>query len=207
MPIRKSADARRKQTLEPREAYIAAAHAVIAEKGVDQLSLREVAREMGVSHQAPYKHFSSRDDLLAEVIRRCFLNFAKHLQTRPAYRDAHRDLASLGRAYMRFSIEHPLEYHLMFSTPKPGGADRPDLLADARKAFDILREAIDRVHQSAGAPTERVDLDAMFVWSVMHGLATILQNNPVDKLMARPGTAAKLVPHALQLIEGALAQR
>ena len=58
--------------LELRDACIVAAQEIIAERGLENLSLREVARKLGVSHQAPYKHYPSRDHLLAEVMRRCF---------------------------------------------------------------------------------------------------------------------------------------
>jgi AcrR family transcriptional regulator len=59
-----------------RDACIVAAREAIAEHGIEQLSLRDVARRLGVSHQAPYKHYPSRDHLLAEVMRRCFEGFA-----------------------------------------------------------------------------------------------------------------------------------
>jgi AcrR family transcriptional regulator len=62
--------------LDLRDACIVAAQEVIAERGVENLSLRDVARKLGVSHQAPYRHYPSRDHLLAEVMRRCFQRFA-----------------------------------------------------------------------------------------------------------------------------------
>ena len=55
-----------------REACVKEALAIIAEGGIDSLSLRDVARRLGVSHQAPYKHFPSRDHILAEVVGRRF---------------------------------------------------------------------------------------------------------------------------------------
>ncbi len=51
-----------------KEACVVAAQEVIAERGVENLSLREVSRKLGVSHQAPYKHYPSRDHLLAEPV-------------------------------------------------------------------------------------------------------------------------------------------
>ena len=63
-----------------REAYVKEALAIIAEGGIDSLSLRDVARRLGVSHQAPYKHFPSRDHILAEVVGRAYAGFAAHLE-------------------------------------------------------------------------------------------------------------------------------
>ncbi len=65
-----------KEPIELKEACVLAAHEVIAEHGIEALSLREVARKLGVSHQAPYRHYPTRDHLLAEVMRRCFQQFA-----------------------------------------------------------------------------------------------------------------------------------
>ena len=70
------------EPIELKEACVRAAREVIAEHGVEQLSLREVARKLGVSHQAPYRHYPSRDHLLAEVMRRCFESFARSLDER-----------------------------------------------------------------------------------------------------------------------------
>jgi len=53
-----------------RERCVTEALAIIQEQGVEQLSLRDVARRLGVSHQAPYKHYANRDALLAEVVAR-----------------------------------------------------------------------------------------------------------------------------------------
>ena len=66
-----------------KEACVQAAREVIAEQGVENLSMRDVARKLGISHQAPYRHFESRDHLLAEIMRRCFADFAHHLDHSP----------------------------------------------------------------------------------------------------------------------------
>ena len=57
--------------LDLKEACIQAAREVIAEQGTEGLSLRDVARKLGVSHQAPYRHYPSRDHLLAAIMQRC----------------------------------------------------------------------------------------------------------------------------------------
>ena len=71
-----------REALDVKEACVQAAREAIAEHGLEKLSLRDVARRLGVSHQAPYKHYPSRDHLLAEVMRRCFQRFAADLDAR-----------------------------------------------------------------------------------------------------------------------------
>jgi AcrR family transcriptional regulator len=69
--------------------------AIIDSAGLEQLSLREVARRLYVSHQAPYRHFASRDHLLAEIVARAFEAFAQHLDGHPHCLDANADLDPL----------------------------------------------------------------------------------------------------------------
>lgn len=93
MPQKKTATS---SPLDLRDACVVAAQQVIAERGIENLSLREVARKLGVSHQAPYKHYPSRDHLLSEVMLRCFQGFAQNLDSRDRFDDPEKDLESLG---------------------------------------------------------------------------------------------------------------
>lgn len=186
-----------------REACVQVAHALIAERGLEQLSLRDVARRLGVSHQAPYKHYPSRDHLLAEVIRRCFQRFAAGLSARERDADPMRDLRNLGRQYLLLALQHPLEYKLMFGTPWPDTADHPDLLRDARAAFGVLREALGPMYRGA-LGRDDIDLHAMFIWSSMHGLATILQSNVMQHLDVSETVLTTAVEHAMDMVDAAL---
>lgn len=143
---------------------------MIAERGIENLSLRDVACKLGVSHQAPYKHYPSRDHLLTEVMRRCFQHSAAHLDSRERFDDAAQDLESLGLQYLAFAQQHPLEYRLMFSTTWPDSAGQPDLVRDATHAFDVLRGVLRRMHGESASMRETVELDALYIWSAVHGL-------------------------------------
>jgi AcrR family transcriptional regulator len=190
--------------LELKEACVLAARVVIAERGVENLSLREVARKLGVSHQAPYKHYPSRDHLLAEVMRRCFAGFALHLDARERSDEPMEDMGSLGKEYLRYALEKPLEYRLMFGTPWPENIEHPGLLRDARHAFDVLRKVLARMHGNVSSKRDLVDLDALFVWSCMHGLASISQSNVMEKLSLRKSVLKNAVPHTMHLVGAAL---
>lgn len=189
-----------------REACVVEALAIIERSGIEALSLREVARRLGVSHQAPYKHYPSRDHLLAEVVARAFAAFAVHLERRPRSPDPHEDLAAMGRAYLAYALANPLSYRLMFGTPLPEPTRHPEMMHRAQHAFAMLREGIARLrfaapHRPVGPPPE---LDALFVWATVHGLASVLQTSALGTLALPDGTLDALVPHALGRLSLAL---
>jgi AcrR family transcriptional regulator len=193
---------KRGRTGDLREACVKEALAIIAKGGIESLSLRDVARRLNVSHQAPYKHFPSRDHILAEVVGRAYQGFAAFLEKRPRSDDPYTDLGNLGRAYLDYARKHPLHYHLMFGTPLPDPEEHPEMMRKAEHAFASLRDAISRLPGRAGDGD--VDLDALFAWSVVHGLASILQTPATRALGVRRATIAEATAHSLSRIGAAL---
>jgi AcrR family transcriptional regulator len=185
---------------------VAEALSIIKAKGIEALSLREVARRLGVSHQAPYKHFPSRDHLIAEVLRRCFADLAAALRGRDASSDPDEDLRRLGLAYLRHALARPLEYRLMFGTPWPDVEAHPDVARDSRFAFDVLREVLGRRQAAHGLAPDpaRLERDAMFVWSTMHGLASILQSDAMSQLGLDAEVKDEVPNHVMTMVDQAL---
>jgi AcrR family transcriptional regulator len=190
--------------LELKEACIQAARDVIAEQGVEGLSMRDVSRRLDISHQAPYRHFPSRDHLLAEIMRRCFEDFAQYLDQNA---QAHSDdaLRGMGEAYMRYAALKPLEYRLMFGTPWPEPAAHPDLVKHAVHAFDVLRHNLLKKHGSKKNAKKQAELEALFIWSALHGLATIEQSNVMQHLVLSKGVQAQSKDFMMSMIQSALA--
>ena len=195
------------EALELKDACIEAAQAVIAEHGIEKLSLRDVARRLNVSHQAPYKHYPSRDHLLAEVIRRCFRRFTVALNSRNRSDDPIEDMRALGTSYLSFALQNPLEYRLMFGTPWPQVQVSPELVIDCQHSFNVLREALTPLYAGTGAEADVIDADAMFVWSSMHGLATILQSQVMQHLDLKPDVIQHAAENVMQMIDVALLAR
>jgi AcrR family transcriptional regulator len=169
------------------EACVREALAVIERSGVESLSLREVARRLGVSHQAPYRHFPSRDHLLAEIVRRSFDDLTARLGARPPTADPYEDLANVGRAYVAHAGEHPLAYRLMFGMPLPDPAEHPEVSAAARRAFAVVRAAVARVHAGGAATDHEIDVEALVAWAKVHGMATLPRVPAVAALGLDPG--------------------
>lgn len=192
--------------LDLKDACVTAAHAVIAEHGVEKLSLRDVARKLNVSHQAPYKHYASRDHLLAEVIRRCFVRFSDALKARNRSEDIKLDIHALGISYLQFALQNPLEYRLMFGTPWPEAASQPDMLADARYSFDVLRQALQPLYAQPQNQPEAIDTAAMFVWSTLHGLASIMQSQALCGLELHPKFVENAQEQVMTMVDLALSR-
>lgn len=190
-----------------REACLEQALEAIREKGVESLSLRDVARRLKVSHQAPYKYFASKNHLLAEVIRRCLHEFATHLRGSGFADDGARlsgeqAMRALGHAYLSYAAAQPLEYRLMFMTSWPEEARALGLASDARAAFDVLGDRLQAV-RSYDSDADR-DRDALFVWSAIHGIASVLQSEAMQYLSFSPSEAEASVLHAMSMIDLAL---
>lgn len=185
-----------------REDCVAEGLRIVSERGVEALSLREVARRLGVSHQAPYKHFASRDHILAEMVRQSYASFAQFLEQRPLTQQPADDLGAMGEAYLEYAFAHPLQYRLMFGTPLPPPEDHPAMMEEARHAFGLLQQGISDVHAMRGEPdaASRTDFDAMFILSALHGLATIMQSSVLGTLDLAPGTIERMPEETLTRI-------
>ncbi len=188
-----------------KEDCIDAAREFIATRGVEQLSLRDVARQLGVSHQAPYKHYPSKDHLLAEVMRRCFEEFAQFLDAREQSSDPLEDLHRLGLQYQVFAERHPVEYRLMFGTPWPQHAEQTNLVKDATHAFDVLRTVLTRLYGTSDDRKKLIDSQAMFIWVNMHGLASIRGSIVTRHLGLADDVSHQLTEHVMTMISVAMA--
>lgn len=189
-----------------REACLNEALAIIEHDGVERLSLREVARRLGVSHQAPYRHFPSRDHILAEIVTRAFEGFARHLDTHAKSNDPDSEMRMMGEAYLDYSAKHPLQYRLMFGTPLPSAEAHPAMMAEARHAFDLLLGALRRKTEHYGVELneQTIALDALFIWSGLHGLAMLRSTSVFDTLGLKAPVTTQTGDHLIARFGDAL---
>src|SRR5262249_51887881 len=125
------------------EALLRAAESLIAERGPQGFSLREVARRARVSEAAPYWHFPNKETLLATVAEQGFVGLAAAMRdVRARGGDPSRQLQELGVAYVRFALAHPAHLRIMFGPEIRDKATHPALRAAAENAFGLLVSAI-----------------------------------------------------------------
>jgi AcrR family transcriptional regulator len=171
-------------------ALVEAALSLIDETHDWAFSLREVARRAGVSHNAPYKHFPEKRDLLAAVAARGFETLAKRmLASLESATDARARLVACGQAFVAHAIANPALYRLMFSaaltSPEAG---RPAIeKATGAKARAIVDETLaDAVRSGAlpsrmANPSERAAA-SLAMWSLLHGLSMLAIDDFVGPL-------------------------
>ncbi len=165
-----------------RSALLEAAVGLIEETGADSLTLRSVAKRVGVSHTAPYRHFADLSELTAAVAAEGFHKLSAEFH--PVRTDADIDpaqrLVELGVAYVRFAMKHPAHFRVMFREHQ----NKPDWLEEAsQNAFQALLDTVSE-GQAAGAlaGTEAHEI-AIPAWSIVHGLSALLVDGPRDKFM------------------------
>ena len=158
-----------------KETLVRAALELIAEKGPGGFTFADAARWAGVSPAAPYRHFRDRDELLADVARRGFEQFAGALAK--AWDEGRPDVMSgfdrLGKAYLDFAKREPAYYSAMFEAGVALDTD-PQLREASERAFAVLRAAAERLVALMPAPVAAAGPDggaAHLVDDARHRLA------------------------------------
>jgi AcrR family transcriptional regulator len=156
-----------------KQSLLDAAVALIGEVGPQGFTLREVARRAGVSHNAPYRHFRDKDDLLAEVAAQGFDGLTESIKKAMAKgRTASERLTLAGRGYVQFALQQPQHLLVMFETPVTE-RQRPEHAEAAQRAFQTLLDAIVAVQAEGGLPKGDPQTFAAVAWSGVHGLAKL----------------------------------
>ena len=164
-----------------RRALVDATAKIVAREGAAAVTLREVARLAGVSHNAPYRHFESLAALLAAVATEGFEAFRAALLTAAEIAKPGQRKKALGQAYLRFALDNPRLYLLMFG-PDLDKSAYPELKAAANAAFAVLRG---ETAKSAGRGSGYAE--AIGAWAFVHGLAHLIidkQIKPSDPAIA-----------------------
>ena len=156
-----------------RETLLEAAIRLIAELGPTAFTLREVARRAGVSHNAPYRHFRDRDDLMAAVAAEGFRELSRAMTEAAAPKsDALDRLRQAGLGYVTFALRRPAHFTVMFDAPI-SKRKHPDSAAAGEEAFATLLAFVKSCQDAGRLPSGDLRQMALLAWTMVHGIAKL----------------------------------
>ncbi|WP_437953698.1 TetR/AcrR family transcriptional regulator [Sorangium sp. So ce296] len=187
-----------------RGAILAAAGELFLEQGYEAFSMRQVAERIGYSATTIYRYYENKDDLLFAIVHEGFTEFQRTLvAAAESTADPIERMVALGAAYVRFGMQNPVHYRLMFM-------QRFDFVFDQRKeqqqpmvgSFDVLQKAVASAMDAGAIERGDVERHSQVVWALVHGITSLALANggrfgpdDVDRTM---GIAMKMMVRGLR---------
>jgi len=168
---------RERERIETREKILDAARELFATEGYEGVSMRKVAEKIEYSPTAIYVHFPDKESLFLELCHSDFRKLADTFQQLAKIADPVERIRQIGYAYMKFGIQNPNHYRMMFMTAHPDLADPKELGRGnpEEDAYEFLRQTAEQALE-AGAFREDltdVDLIAQTLWAGVHGVISL----------------------------------
>lgn len=157
-----------------RRVVLDVAVAIARDEGPDAISLRKVARDAGVSHQAPYHHFGDRAGIFAAIAEEGFSKLSAAL-----INSHNKGIAGMCETYVRFALKHAGHFRVMMRNDLCDLQNYPSAVFQADRAFNLLLEEVTAA-LGDGASDDDIKTHTAFLWSVGHGLATLLLDGPLE---------------------------
>ena len=149
---------------------------IISQDGEDNLSLRKVAMECGVSNAAPYAHFKNKDEFIAAIQQHIMDLFTESLEKAvEQYKNSDAVLPMLGKAYVMFFYQNPLYFDFLFSRKNIriqlslGASDESE-----NPPLDNLKKTAMNIFSRANIPQQTMQDKIIAMWALVHGLSAIV---------------------------------
>lgn len=168
-------------------AILEAARDLLAEHGLDGLSMRAVGARVGLSATAIYNYFENKQDLVERVVVSGFRRFEEYLRNaiERLPRGSPDRLYALGEAYIRFALENVEYFKVLFTLTTERPREIEELPAEG--GYNLLREAVVDAMEAGRIRREDPDLLALYLWTHVHGLVTLFLACRLDEHCAVDG--------------------
>lgn len=178
-----------------RRALLDDALATIRAEGVDGVTLRDIGARLGVSRTALYRHFTDKRALLAAVATEGFRMLRERLVA--AWEEGGRGDAAfhaMGVAYVRFAVDNPAHYRVIFGGFVDPDSQEPELAAEARGAFQALVDAVAALQHDGIFVGDDALVMARYNWALVHGIAMLA----IDGQLPGPAGVDELMRYSFE---------
>jgi AcrR family transcriptional regulator len=179
-----------------KNALIRAGTQILSSDGVAALSLRKVAQLAGVSHAAPYAHFQDKQALIAAISTEGYRRLYEAIRAAAERHagDPAAQLVECAWAYVKFALDDPAHFKVTMSGIVEKEQDFPAFVEMSQKSFTLVVELVEMGQQAGVLRPGPPDLVAVGIWSLLHGLASLLLENQISSsLRARLSVRELLV--------------
>jgi len=153
-------------------------------EGFEGFSLRKVASMCGVSHNAPYKHFKDKHALINEIINEVWKEFnLALLKVTKLYPDKPKlQVVEMGKAYVRFMVENPECFKLMFLSDNTRTIRIEDdrFYSENDNAFEIFKDCSERYFREINLNKNLYTQKTLTMWSMVHGIAILISKKSIE---------------------------
>jgi AcrR family transcriptional regulator len=170
----KSIQRREREREELREQILDVAMNILVREGYDAVTIRRLADEVSYTPGALYSYFNDKEDIIFALVLRAAKHLTAVFQSLESISHPLERLWATGRAYMRFAMEHPEYYDLLFIMSTPIQKMTETSYNDGHKPFFILRSTVEECMKHGYLPQADADTAAYAMWSFVHGSVSLI---------------------------------
>lgn len=157
---------------------------LLNKEGIENFSLRKVARMCGVSHTAPYKHFEDKDDLINEIVSEVWKDFYSALsEAADTYPDNPQlQITEIGKAYVKFMVENPEYLKFMFLSDNTITIKIKDnkFYGYEDNAFEVFKRSAEKYFKVINLDKDLYVEKTLAMWSMVHGMAILIAKGSIE---------------------------
>ncbi len=183
-----------------KNALIKAGVEILAKEGIGKLSLRKVALKAGVSHTAPYSHFSDKQALIAAISTEGFQRLSKALDSAI---NSHKDnpqkqLFEGAQAYVKFALANKDIFKIMFSSALEKEKEYPAFVEVSQKTFHQVVEIIEACQEAGVIKSGEADVLAVVIWGQVHGIIALALEGQISHTVLEKKSLQEIVTQAVE---------
>ncbi|HEX2907335.1 MAG TPA: TetR/AcrR family transcriptional regulator [Phototrophicaceae bacterium] len=161
-----------------KNALIRAGIEILSQDGMQALSLRQVAKQAGVSHTAPYAHFADKQALIAAIAAAGYQKLYQQLvAAQENQNDALARLVALAQAYVQFALDEPDHFKITFSGIVETEQNYPEYVEQSKQCFALVVDGVVACQANGTLAAGDTQLMAVSIWASIHGFAQLLLGN------------------------------